>query len=331
MHEKDSGVLDGLVTPCGHRNPPSAHFCDVCGVRLPMQCPCCHAVNRRQANFCSNCGIGLRDERRTPATPSIGPFGQSPDGPPATKSDSAPAPPESLVPAQQAANEGVDAPDSFGPVPWRAESGKELVADEPEDTERLKQITRFIWRRRSRRRAWVWLATVSVGVVVSGFLASALIRTHIATPSAGPPLIGAHAQDPVATRAEKSASAAIVRITPASTGPPDTIVWPDDHEGSPAPAAPQKSPAVAPARPRAGGELTFVVPGEPPSYDAHREETFALMHPAAPHYNTLLRIDPRDPTGTRVVGDLATSWTVSPDRRTYVSQASSWGEVPRRQ
>jgi peptide/nickel transport system substrate-binding protein len=70
--------------------------------------------------------------------------------------------------------------------------------------------------------------------------------------------------------------------------------------------------------PRAGGELTFVVPAEPPSYDAHREETFAVIHPAAPHYNTLLRIDPLDPTGTRVVGDLATSWTVSPDRRTYV-------------
>ena len=61
-----------------------------------------------------------------------------------------------------------------------------------------------------------------------------------------------------------------------------------------------------------------MVPSEPPSYDAHREETFALIHPAAPHYNTLLRIDPLDRTGTRVVGDLATSWTVSSDRRTYV-------------
>ncbi|PYN39376.1 MAG: hypothetical protein DME00_36850 [Candidatus Rokuibacteriota bacterium] len=71
VHEKDSGILDGLLTPCGHRNPPSAHFCDVCGVKLPMQCPCCHAINRRQANFCNNGGIGLRDERQTHATPSI--------------------------------------------------------------------------------------------------------------------------------------------------------------------------------------------------------------------------------------------------------------------
>src|SRR5262249_1135954 len=93
----------------------------------------------------------------------------------------------------------------------------------------------------------------------------------------------------------------------------------EDHdEGTLPPPAAETSPAITSAHPRAGGELTFVVPGEPPSYDAHQEETFALIHPAAPHYNTLLRIDPLDPTGTRIVGDLAPSWTVSPDKRTYV-------------
>jgi peptide/nickel transport system substrate-binding protein len=70
-------------------------------------------------------------------------------------------------------------------------------------------------------------------------------------------------------------------------------------------------------KPRPGGELLFVVPAEPPSYDAHRENTFALLHPAAPHYNTLLRIDPFDQSGTRVVGDLAESWTISRDGLTY--------------
>jgi len=39
----------------------------------------------------------------------------------------------------------------------------------------------------------------------------------------------------------------------------------------------------------------FVVPAEPPSFDAHREESFSLIHPAAPHYSTLLRVDPDDP------------------------------------
>ena len=77
------------------------------------------------------------------------------------------------------------------------------------------------------------------------------------------------------------------------------------------------APAGAQESPRRGGELIFVVPAEPPSYDAHREETFAVVHPAAPHYSTLLRVDPADRTGTRLVGDLAESWTVAPDGRTY--------------
>ena len=46
--------------------------------------------------------------------------------------------------------------------------------------------------------------------------------------------------------------------------------------------------------PRNGGELVFPVPSEPPSYDGHREETFGLIHPIAPFYNTLLRVDPNE-------------------------------------
>ncbi len=77
------------------------------------------------------------------------------------------------------------------------------------------------------------------------------------------------------------------------------------------------TPTLAQEKPRSGGELIFVVPAEPPSFDAHREETFGMLHPAAPHYNTLLRVDPFDKTGTKFIGDLAESWTVSSDRRTY--------------
>src|SRR5260370_38636503 len=73
--------------------------------------------------------------------------------------------------------------------------------------------------------------------------------------------------------------------------------------------------AAAQESPRRGGELIFVVPAEPPSYDAHPEETFAVVHPAAPHYNTLLRVHPTDRTGTRIVGDLAPSGPSAPDRR----------------
>ena len=47
-------------------------------------------------------------------------------------------------------------------------------------------------------------------------------------------------------------------------------------------------PATAQDKPRQGGELIFVVPSEPPSYDAHEEETFGVIHPMAPHYSTIL-------------------------------------------
>src|SRR5438270_12980673 len=76
--------------------------------------------------------------------------------------------------------------------------------------------------------------------------------------------------------------------------------------------------ALAQDKPRPGGELIFLVPSEPPSYDGHREGTFGVVHPLAPHYNTLLRIDPTDRTGTRVVPDLAESWTISPDGLVYM-------------
>jgi peptide/nickel transport system substrate-binding protein len=69
--------------------------------------------------------------------------------------------------------------------------------------------------------------------------------------------------------------------------------------------------------PRYGGELIFPVPSEPPSYDGHREETFGLIHPIAPFYNTLLRVDPTDPGGTTPYRSIAQSWTVSADGKTY--------------
>jgi peptide/nickel transport system substrate-binding protein len=75
---------------------------------------------------------------------------------------------------------------------------------------------------------------------------------------------------------------------------------------------------LAPAQAqRTGGELVFPVPSEPPSYDGHREETFGLIHPIAPFYNTLLRVDPNDPSGTKPYPSLAESWTASPDGKTH--------------
>src|SRR5437660_9925980 len=68
--------------------------------------------------------------------------------------------------------------------------------------------------------------------------------------------------------------------------------------------------------PRMGGELVFAVGGTPPSYDGHRETTFAMLHPIAPHYSTLLRFDPQN--YPKIVGDVAEDkWTVSKDGLTY--------------
>ncbi|MGH2669033.1 MAG: ABC transporter substrate-binding protein, partial [bacterium] len=80
---------------------------------------------------------------------------------------------------------------------------------------------------------------------------------------------------------------------------------------------------VAAQSPRNGGELVFPVPSEPPSYDGHREETFGLIHPIAPFYNTLLRVDPNDPGGTKPVPSIAESWSVSSDGLSYTLKIRS--------
>ena len=65
-------------------------------------------------------------------------------------------------------------------------------------------------------------------------------------------------------------------------------------------------PAAAQA-PKRGGTLTFVVPAEPPSFDGHRETTFALIHPIAPFYSVLIRVNPENPSSpTDFVCDLCT-------------------------
>ena len=65
-------------------------------------------------------------------------------------------------------------------------------------------------------------------------------------------------------------------------------------------------PSVSAESPTYGGILTFVVSAEPPSFDGHRETTFALIHPVAPFYSTLIRVNPDNPgAADDFVGDLA--------------------------
>jgi len=72
---------------------------------------------------------------------------------------------------------------------------------------------------------------------------------------------------------------------------------------------------AAEEKPQSGGTLTYAVGAAPPSFDAHRESTYAVIHPIAPHYSLLLKFDQKN--YPKVVGDLAESWTVSADSKTY--------------
>jgi len=67
--------------------------------------------------------------------------------------------------------------------------------------------------------------------------------------------------------------------------------------------------------PRRGGVLLAVIGADPPSLDPHQESTFANIQLVAPLYSTLLQIDPY--SYPRIIGDVATEWTISPDGLTY--------------
>jgi peptide/nickel transport system substrate-binding protein len=73
--------------------------------------------------------------------------------------------------------------------------------------------------------------------------------------------------------------------------------------------------------PKSGGTLNFAVVAEPPTYDCHASNTFALVHPIAPHYSLLVKFDAKQ--YPKVVPDLAQSWTVSPDGMTYTFKLRS--------
>src|SRR3954449_5445906 len=58
-------------------------------------------------------------------------------------------------------------------------------------------------------------------------------------------------------------------------------------------------PALAGEIPKRGGTLTYMIPADaPPSYDGHRENTFATIHAVAPFYSVLVRVNPENPAST---------------------------------
>ena len=81
--------------------------------------------------------------------------------------------------------------------------------------------------------------------------------------------------------------------------------------------------AAADEEPKRGGMLTYMIPADaPPSFDAHREETYATIHSAAPFYSVLIRANPYDPGKTDdLVCDLCTAMPKpTDDGKTYTSK-----------
>ena len=77
--------------------------------------------------------------------------------------------------------------------------------------------------------------------------------------------------------------------------------------------------ANAAEKPVSGGILTFVVASNPPSYDAHVEQTFGVVHPIGPFYSLLIRANPdnlQDPSD--FVCDLCEGkWETAKDGMSY--------------
>jgi peptide/nickel transport system substrate-binding protein len=78
--------------------------------------------------------------------------------------------------------------------------------------------------------------------------------------------------------------------------------------------------AVADEEPKHGGTLTYMIPADaPPSFDGHRESTYATVHSVAPFYSVLIRVNPENPADTtNFVCDLCTAIPQpTDDGRTY--------------
>ena len=76
---------------------------------------------------------------------------------------------------------------------------------------------------------------------------------------------------------------------------------------------------IAAEKPIYGGHFPYIVSASNfPSMDAHRETTFAIIHPVAPFYSTLIKVNPENPADpTDFVGDVAESWSESDGGKVY--------------
>src|SRR5207248_7190078 len=74
--------------------------------------------------------------------------------------------------------------------------------------------------------------------------------------------------------------------------------------------------AAAEPNPKRGGVLRVGMPLRTPHFDLHQSGTFFNLGSMACMFDTLIRHDPRD-SGKTIVPDLAHSWEISKDAKTY--------------
>lgn len=79
-------------------------------------------------------------------------------------------------------------------------------------------------------------------------------------------------------------------------------------------AAASAAQSAAAAAPRKGGTLRVGIASNIPDFDAQQSVSYLTQHPTAPFYNMLIQSDDQM---KGVVPDLAESWTISPDGKTY--------------
>jgi peptide/nickel transport system substrate-binding protein len=74
------------------------------------------------------------------------------------------------------------------------------------------------------------------------------------------------------------------------------------------------APAGAADTPKRGGTLTYMIPADaPPSFDGHRESTYATAQAFAPFYSLLIKVNPEDPASPNYVCDVCTEMPQSAD------------------
>src|SRR5246500_781616 len=109
---------------------------------------------------------------------------------------------------------------------------------------------------------------------------------------------------------QASAAAAAVGVYGLPMRPGHAAEIPDEFDGS-------KFQLKAPEpNPKNGGVLRYGILIRPPHFDIHQAGTIAVLGAMACMFDNLIRHDPRD-SGKTIIPDLAHSWEISKDSKTY--------------